>query len=215
MTARARVLPGDVYGRLVVRKELEPLVQPSGQRKRRFNFLCECGKTTIALLDNVKSGRTRSCGCGETENRIVHGLSDHPFYLTWRAMHKRCAGRPGYVDRGITVAPEWCGEDGLKNFIEWATQDGTRDRNVALEVDRIDNDKGYEPGNCRLATKSRNQRNRRNTLRVADGGIEVPLLDYVERHGSAVAYETVCARIFKFGWSAADAISRPSRVKNR
>jgi hypothetical protein len=52
------------FGRLTFVEEIEPLVRPDdGSRIRRGIFSCACGRTKLLRIDNVKRGRTRSCGC--------------------------------------------------------------------------------------------------------------------------------------------------------
>lgn len=78
-------------------------------------------------------------------------------------MRRRCRSKPGYADRGITVCTRW--ETSFENFLAdmGAKPDGH-------QIDRIDNDKGYEPGNCRWATPKENSNNRRNTWRIEFDG---------------------------------------------
>lgn len=91
---------------------------------------------------------------------VRHGLRSHKLYDRWYSMVKRCIDPKDdqykhYGGRGITVCERWLD---LKNYIEDVEplyQEG-------LQLDRIDNDKGYSPDNCRWATRSQNTKNRRN-----------------------------------------------------
>ncbi len=81
----------------------------------------------------------------------------------WMGMNKRCRESRGhnfefYKGRGIAVCAEWVGD--FTAFQTWALAHGYADH---LEIDRIDSDKGYEPDNCRWATRSQQVRNRRKT----------------------------------------------------
>lgn len=83
-------------------------------------------------------------------------------YSIWRTMIHRCENpkREKYKDyggRGITVCPEWHDPN---VFMDWAESNGYKD---GLQLDRIDNNKNYEPSNCRWVTPKENSRNRRNT----------------------------------------------------
>lgn len=130
-------------------------------------YLCECncGNQISAPLSRLKSGNTKSCGCFRKENthnmRIKHGMKGTRLYRIWRSMKDRCYN-PNFKDyslyggRGITVCQEWLND--FSAFYDWAVTHGYADN---LSIDRMDNDKGYSPDNCRWATALEQRLNQR------------------------------------------------------
>lgn len=109
-------------------------------------------------------------------------------YLTWRGMLGRCSNPTArsyqdYGGRGISVCDEWLSYD---VFYEWAYANGYTDE---LTIDRIDNNKGYSPENCRWTDKVTQNRNKRNVRDV--NGETIP--EIAERLG--LNYATVYRRV--------------------
>jgi len=90
----------------------------------------------------------------------THGLSNTPLYHVWLGMKSRCTNPNSpkfqrYGGRGITICKEWASS--FKSFYTWAMENGYE---KGLSIDRIDNDKGYFPDNCRFATDEQQNQNR-------------------------------------------------------
>lgn len=123
-----------------------------------------------------------------------HGFSNHRLYTIYRGMITRCYNpkHPHYASyggRGIKVCSLW--KHNKKEFFSWAMNNGYADN---LQIDRIDNDKGYYPENCRFVTSTENQNNRRCT-RLYKG---VPLGNIVnnsECNPLALAWNTIYKRL--------------------
>jgi hypothetical protein len=95
----------------------------------------------------------------------VHGFTNTRIHLEWIRMRQRCYYEKNdnykyYGGRGITVCDEW--KNNFLNFYEWSMSHGYSDY---LSIDRIDNDKGYSPDNCRWVDMNTQRRNRRNCLK--------------------------------------------------
>lgn len=125
-----------------------------------------------------------------------HGYSQKDrIYRIWVAMRQRCekAYRTGYGEygaRGIKVCEEWSGS--FTAFRDWAFANGYDE---ALTIDRIKNDKGYEPGNCRWATpqqQSDNRGNYKNAKMAEHLGENLHLSEWARRTG--IGYTTLVRR---------------------
>lgn len=169
-------------------------------------FKCDCGNTFSAFPSRVLSGHKKSCGCRKTEMAKTHGVNGDPFYHTWWAMMRRCYHRDShnyerYGGRGISVCDEW--HDPVV-FISWA-RETVGEKKAGLTLDRIDNDKGYSPQNCRWATASEQSNNRRNTLMVEYNGEMIALADLAREKN--LNLNRLRARIFSLGWSVEKALT--------
>lgn len=157
---RADISKGDVYSELTV----VSVPTSKGTRAKRVKILCvcTCGEYTEVLPNRLTSGNTKSCGCYRTTHpsRKTHGLASHPLYSVWNSMRKRCYDEnhgafKRYGAVGRTVCREWL--DGVENFYSWALNNGWK---KGLQLDRIDNSKGYSPNNCRFVTPQQNAHNK-------------------------------------------------------
>ena len=164
-------MTGRPIGRLLVIEECGR----DAHGKALWRCRCECGNEVIVRVDNLRSEHTTSCGCYRRERGAeaftTHGMCKTRIYSVWSDMLVRAGVYKGasennkrnYQDRGITVCDEWLV---FENFRDWALSHGYKED---LQIDRVDNDKGYCPENCRWVTPKENANNRRNTIRLEDG----------------------------------------------
>lgn len=116
------------------------------------------------------SMRFHSIGCARAWNARTHGATTHtcksPEYESWMAMKSRClnpnaTGYEAYGGRGITICDAW-----RYDFEAFFADMG--ERPVGTSLDRIDNDRGYESGNCRWATAKEQAANRRRPKKAQE-----------------------------------------------
>lgn len=157
-------LTGQHFGRLTVLRRVE-----NRGRYPCWECKCACGRTTYITTPSLRSGHTISCGCYRKEvelenlsiHRQTHGQSYSRLYRTWANMKARCENPNNhnyvyYGGRGIRVCDE---SKSFEPFEAWALSNGYSEN---LTIDRINVDGNYEPANCRWATVTEQNRNKRS-----------------------------------------------------
>ncbi|RLA42161.1 MAG: hypothetical protein DRQ64_00265 [Gammaproteobacteria bacterium] len=194
---------GDQFGRLTV-------VRVGGSYA---SCHCECGTEKEINKGSLRSGRTASCGCLNSElasermaaQKTTHGMSRSSEYQVWGALVQRCTNPnnpnyPKYGGRGITVNPLW-----VESFEAFFQEIGARP-SMQHSVDRIDNGQGYEPGNVRWATRSEQQRNTRRNRLLTLGDKTQCMSAWAEELG--ISRKTLHMRLSR-GWSAERTLTQP------
>lgn len=160
---------------------------------------CKCGVIKLYLLRDISNGSIKSCGCYLKEvagkQSIKHHGSNTPLYNTWCGMKGRCNNKNSpsygrYGAKGIDICREWDSDFAL--FKDWAVKNGWEH---GLQVDRIDNDKGYSPDNCRVVTSKANARNRGSNIKITHNGETKILVEWVEFYG--LNYSRTLQRYYK------------------
>lgn len=193
-------LSGHRFGRYTVIREV---VQRG--KNRRWECLCDCGAVKEVFQNALTIGRVVSCGCFNRDQKTTHALERHPLYATWRNMVNRCNNPSdsrwdSYGGRGIKVCDRWL--ETPANFIEDMGQ-----RPPETSLDRIDNDKGYSPDNCRWATREEQHLNRRATIWAGQ-----QCLTHAARE-KGISLSTVYSRIYRGGWTIEAALNTPVKGK--
>jgi hypothetical protein len=166
---------------------------------------CKCGRVVATRLGHLTGGNSNSCRICSLQS---HGESKTSLYAVWCSMRNRCSlpsdtNYHKYGERGIRVCNEWV--ESWFAFRDWAHANGYAE---GLEIDRIEVNGNYEPVNCRWATRSVNQRNKRNNRVVEAFGESKTMADWCEDERCSVGYHTLYCRINR-GWSAEKAITSP------
>lgn len=173
-----------------------------------------CGAEKTVNPGNAERGK--SCGCKTNEilraARTVHGHSKGrggygtPTYSSWHSMHDRCK-RPShksyadYGGRGITICDRW---ESFENFL---ADMGERPKGRTLS--RMDNERGYEPGNCCWDTYRSQANNRRSSRLVSFSGRTMTISEWAREIG--VECDVLSHRL-RAGWSIERALTAPMRV---
>ena len=191
-------LERDMTPKLIGETYLKKATPNSPQRYRFGIHECQyCGREFEVRVYSVKIGNARSCGC-LVGKKITHGFSYHNFYRIWVSMMDRCSSPKAkdyknYGARGITVCTE--GLD-VANFISWAEITHPSIGNTSL--DRIDNNKGYSPDNCRWADKITQNLNQRMKKNNTSGYVGVVWHKNVKKWLSSIGYQGVGVYIGQF-----------------
>lgn len=181
--------------------------------RRQWQCVCDCGTSRAVQERTLCNGRSKSCGCLRKERQqaspLTHGhsvnYSDSPTYTSWRGMRGRClnphaSNYDRYGGRGITVCDSW---NKFENFL---ADMGERPKGTTL--DRIDNNKRYEPSNCRWAEISEQNSNQRRTVRLEINGRTQTLTEWARALG--IARSTLSRRL-RSGCPVDRALTAPTR----
>ena len=179
---------------------LSRLTQISNAANGRACFSCECGKTIECSVADVKRGNTKSCGClradiqrarclSNNPSRKTHGMKSTRTYECWSSMKKRCKYHDNYKGRGISVCARW---EVFENFLA-----DMGEVPEGMSIDRINNDIGYDPANCRWADSLTQTRNRRNTIKAEYYGDLLFIAEIAEKEG--VSYSAIKKRMALHG----------------
>lgn len=168
-------LTGQTFGTLAV---VRPIRDDKGVLK--WECKCSCGKTTNVLLNDLKRGMVKSCGCTRFKHRqrlcstkrpeLVDAIATKRLRGILNGMIQRCENKnrkayAAYGGKGIKVCPEW--RNDFWSFYNWAMNNGYEEK---LTIDRIDGQGDYCPENCRWATMVQQNNNRKDNRRITYNG---------------------------------------------
>ena len=202
MGKQKNFLIGKKFGRLTVISQLPA----KSDYKIRWHCICDCGGKKDTIGKSLLNGDTQSCGClhKETMSKVktTHGMRHTSEYNIWSSMFLRCenrknAGFKNYGGRGITVCERW------RTFENFFADMGPRP-SKKHSIDRIDNDRGYSPENCRWTTQDVQARNSRKAIIVEIEDFATSITDLVATLGQDRSYIYHLAR--RRGISTADAV---------
>lgn len=200
---RARInISGMYFGRL--------LVLGYSHTNKGFAFWhvrCVCGTNKTVMGNNLKNGTTKACGCLQRGSRIKHKMSYTPTYETWAGMIKRCTNPKykyymDYGGRGIKVCKRW-----MDSFEKFYADMGERPEGLTIE--RIDNNNGYNPSNCKWATTKEQNSNKRNNVFLIYNGKTMVIREWEKAFG---LNKGVLNYRIKAGWKTHKALTLPVKI---
>lgn len=198
-------LTGQRFGRLTAIERVE-------NKGNRTMWLCRCDCNEMCVVDggNLRSGHTKSCGCEKYTNAILshtkHGYSHTRIDEIYQNMVDRCYNPNStyyadYGGRGIAVCEEWLND--RAEFFAWSRKSGYNDN---LTIERIDNNKGYCPDNCRWATRKEQANNRRTNHYIEHKGKKQTIQQWADE--LKINSSTIRWRL-KNGWSIEKTLNTP------
>lgn len=154
--------------------------EPSNGKPYYGRFRCECGAEKDVHIPSVTGAQSRSCGkcmsfkygLNKTDYRTIYAARIRAID---RCYNPKNPSYERYGPRGITVCEEW--RTSSESFIRWAVENGWK---RGMSLDRIDNDKGYSPDNCRWATLKQQANNRSDNIYLEHDGVTRTMKEWCE-----------------------------------
>jgi len=183
---------GVVQGKLTIKGD----VGKNKHGSRTWLCVCECGNEVVKSSSELHQGLkscSRACGIADSNRgRARHGMWDTKVYRTWASMKDRCTNPRAshwkrYGGRGITVCTEWI--ESFEKFYEHVGDPPTE----AHTIDRMDNERGYEPGNVRWATRKEQSNNISSNTWIEYDGKRMTWAQWADHLG--IKYNTLMTRV--------------------
>jgi hypothetical protein len=191
MKTKAKI--GDVYGSYVIVARAK-----SSGRHTKWLCRCNCGIVREVFYANLAQG-VQSCEQCKYIKRRTHGESGKtPEYRLWHGIKCRTGNRNNkdfiyYGGNGITMYPIW--RNSYKEFLAYILKTIGRRPSAEYSLDRIDNNKGYVPGNIRWSTVEKQNRNKSDSWILKIGNQSKTVMEWSRKFG--VNHSTIRSRLSK------------------
>jgi hypothetical protein len=184
-----------------------------GRKSTKTPLAClYCGKTFLIPAADIAKGTHVYCShlCANRATKKTHGETVHgvlsPEYKIWRSLKDRCFNPKNeqfhhYGGRGITIHDAW-----RDDFPAFLLEIGRRP-SPELTLERINNERGYVPGNLRWATRKEQAWNRRNTYWLTINGVRQPLSAWASEY--KISRDLIKSRLNE-GWDPVRALTTPA-----
>ena len=183
-----------------------------------FTVKCvNCGHVSEMGRRVVKNGTTGCENCGtqyrkRRNGKGYHGMKLYNIYMgILRRTEYDCKNDDGheriYKARKIKMCDAWAND--FTEFLKWAQESGYKD---GLMIDRIDNEKGYFPNNCRWATQKEQANNRRNNKIIEYNGKSMNAAQWADYLG--VPRHIIYNRL-RYGWSVERTLTENIDISKR
>jgi len=208
-----RSLIGKRCGALTVTKwEGRPISKRT--KDSYWRCVCDCGRSIIVDQSGLtrRSRKLRKCcGCTSRSRKginKIHGGCYTAEYSIWQAMRCRCKGigkksAKNYKDRGIRFCDRW------NNFENFLADLGLRPSNKHT-LDRIDNNKGYSPENCRWADRITQANNTTRVKIISWNGVTKTVSEWARHLG--INKMTLYFRVFRLNWPIERAMTTGAKL---
>ena len=182
---------------------LGEILAPKLTCRAKIVCTCICGTIKHITWDNIKSNRSKSCGCAFGLTKHGYGDTANKTYSTWHGMKQRCDNPnndrySSYGGRGITYDPRWAD---FKLFLA-----DLGEIPEGMTIDRINNDGNYEKSNIRFADQKTQQNNRRSNRLLTYKGETKTVSQWAEQLN--MKWHTLGVRLHR-GWTVEEAIETP------
>lgn len=217
-------IEGQKFNRLTAIRFVGDKVCANGTIKHMWECECDCGNKIVTNSNALKTGNTKSCGCLKMERLLARNLKHggdkagiaERLYWVWKGVRSRCLNpkNPSYAyygGRGIALCKEW---NDYAVFREWALTNGYNEnaRHGECTLDRIDNNKGYSPSNCRWANMFTQANNTGKNRVICFKGESKTASEWARDIG--ISANSLYIRL-KNGWSIEEALTTPPLKCNR
>lgn len=181
--------------------------------RTQWKCQCSCGNIKTVASGDLISGNTKSCGCLNIEllvgRRLIHGMRKTPEYTAWCNMKNRCYDPTNkyfndYGGRGIKIFHEW-----QNDFMAFFDHIGPKPT-PKHTLERVDNSKGYFPGNIIWDSRQAQANNTRHNHHITIKGTTKNVTQWAKTIG--VKPSLIYNRLW-LGWNSQRAVLQPVRFR--